>query len=393
MNDQSQTTDPSPPDKTPPPTQPSLIRRILTLGIGPLIGITFLAIAIIALLFFNPKPQPEPRVNPIRPAKLLTIGTPTAANTLIFPGRVKAGQTVELAFQVPGQIVELPVKQGDELKQGDLIAKLDSRDYINNLQKANADLTEKQTKLSMIQQLVTRKAATQNELIDATAAFNIAQAQVDIEQKALDDTTLTAPFAGLIAKTYIDNFQNIQAKEPIVSLQDVNEVEIIVDIPEAIVAQSQRDEEKKPDFEATFDFLPDRTFPLTIKEYQSEANAVTQTYELTLTMPAPTDILLLPGMTTTVHVTPIVNINDQPALGYAVPSSAVFQQNNQSYVWLVNPDTNAVSKQPVTVAKLSAGSAIITDGLTTNQTIVTSGVSQLHDNETVRPFNPADYGP
>ncbi|WP_432797942.1 efflux RND transporter periplasmic adaptor subunit [Poriferisphaera sp. WC338] len=371
-------------------TKPHKKGRIPAKWVGPLIGISFVTVAILALLFFNPKPKPEPRQQAIRPAKLLTLGSPTEANIVNFPGRVKAGQSVDLAFQVTGQIIELPIKQGDEVKQGDLIAQLDPRDFQNNVAKAQATLTEKQTILDQIRQLVERNAATNVELTNALAAQQIAMAQLQIEQKALDDTTLRAPFAGLVARKYVDNFQNIQAKQTIISLQNVSDVEIIVDIPEAIVAKSQRDEQP-PRIDATFDFLPGRTFPLTMKEYQSEANPITQTYEVTLTMPAPKDVLILPGMSASVDVYP--TDETQSDLGFAVPIAAVFKEKDQSYVWLVNPDNNEVSKQPVTVGKLSDQNAIITEGLSSGNTIVTSGASQLNPGQMIRPFNAKEYGP
>ncbi|QQE10659.1 efflux RND transporter periplasmic adaptor subunit [Planctomycetota bacterium] len=391
MNDQPQQS--PPPDNKPDPLKPKspILVRILKLGIGPLIGIVFVAIAILALLFYNPKPKAEPRIQATRPAKLLTLGQPTQANLLTFPGRVKAGQSVDLAFQVTGQIIDLPAMQGDELEKGQLIAQLDPRDFENNLAKAEANLQAADIKQKQIAQLVQRKAATQVELINANAQLQSARATVHIEQKALDDTTLTAPFAGVVARKFVDNFQNIQAKETIISLQNITQAEIIVDIPETVVARGNKDEKPETMY-ATFDFIPDQQFPLTMKEYQSEANPITQTYEVTFVMPNPKDFLLLPGMSTTVHIAPPDSSKMKPELGFAVPISAIFKQGDQSFVWLVNPETKAVSQQPVSISNLSAENAIVTEGLNTGDTIVTTGASQLHPGQTVRQFDSNEFG-
>ena len=68
------------------------------------------------------------------------------------------------------------------------------------------------------------------------AEMDSAQAAVDTARDELGYTTLRAPFGGVVSKRYVDNYQEIRAKEPIVSLDDVSSVEILVDVPELIVA-------------------------------------------------------------------------------------------------------------------------------------------------------------
>ena len=66
------------------------------------------------------------------------------------------------------------------------------------------------------------------------------EAQQKAAQDALDDSSLRAPFSGVIAKKYVDNFQDVRAKQAIVSLQDISSVDILVDVPESLMAQLRR---------------------------------------------------------------------------------------------------------------------------------------------------------
>uniref|UniRef100_UPI002ED99791 biotin/lipoyl-binding protein n=1 Tax=Methylicorpusculum oleiharenae TaxID=1338687 RepID=UPI002ED99791 len=70
---------------------------------------------------------------PVRPLKLLTIGDISSDKSLKMPGTVRASDRVDLAFQVSGPLIELPVKEGQPVKKGDLLARIDPRDYETNL--------------------------------------------------------------------------------------------------------------------------------------------------------------------------------------------------------------------------------------------------------------------
>ena len=73
-----------------------------------------------------PEPEAEP---PVRPVKMMTIGAHNATLTWEFPGKVTATRDVELAFEVQGKIIDLPIEDGREASQGDLLARLDPKDY------------------------------------------------------------------------------------------------------------------------------------------------------------------------------------------------------------------------------------------------------------------------
>ena len=125
--------------------------------------------------------------------------------------------------------------------------------------------------------------------MDSKAAFESAVAALKIARKALDDTCLRAPFAGVVADTYVDNFQNIQAKVSVLSLQEIDRVEIVVSVPEERVIRAPRSDDDPADpaergeranehyrFAATLEYLPNREFDVRFKEFTSEADPVTR---------------------------------------------------------------------------------------------------------------------
>ena len=102
------------------------IRLILSLGVG-------LSLAGCG----GSPPEKEP---PIRPVKIHTVGSLEPAAMREFPGTIRAFQTAEMGFEVAGRVTEFKVLEGDSVKEGDVLARLDARDYEANLKVAQANL-------------------------------------------------------------------------------------------------------------------------------------------------------------------------------------------------------------------------------------------------------------
>ena len=119
----------------------------------------------------------------------------------------------------------------------------------------------------------------------------------------MTDSQLIAPFSGVISKRYVENFTDVLAKQDIVGLQDNSSLEIIVDAPERLVMRARGDI-RKLDMKARFDAVPGRSFELEVKEFATEADPVTQSFQYVFVMPKPEGINILPGMTATFSVTP-----------------------------------------------------------------------------------------
>ena len=119
----------------------------------------------------------------------------------------------------------------------------------------------------------------------------------------LQDSTLRAPYDGVIARRFVEEGQNIRANEPVVSFQDVEEIEIAVDVPESVmVADIQPADIMR--MLAEFSGAPGLQFPVRIREIAQVADPTTQTFQVRAVMQAPEDhASVLPGMTATVAVT------------------------------------------------------------------------------------------
>jgi multidrug efflux pump subunit AcrA (membrane-fusion protein) len=156
----------------------------------------------------------------VRPVKVMTVAGSTGNIPLTFPGRTRANQRVELSFKVPGPLVELPVEEGQEVKKGTLLARILPRDFKINLDSAKATAVNADRQYDRYKELYVRKQVSKADFDQYKAAREVAAAKLEDAQNALKDTYLTAPFDGIVAKRHVQNFEEVQAKQPILFFQD-----------------------------------------------------------------------------------------------------------------------------------------------------------------------------
>jgi len=325
---------------------------------------------------------------------LISSGTMTKRN---FPGKVRASQRVDMAFQVSGSLIKLPIKEGAQVKEGDLLAQIDPKDFQTNLRKAEGQLARGKASIERAQSDYDRilrikkkdPGATSQAMVDqkreamdsAKADIKSLEAAVDGAKDQLSYTSLRAPFTGVIAKRYVDNFQEVRAKQTIVRLQDTTHIEILIDIPENVIATVKRGTASAY---AEFTAAPGKQYELEIKEIAAKADSRTQTYLAVLTMKAPEKVTILPGMTATVVAS--AQLGESSGEKYVIPAIAVFADDaGNSNVWVVDPDTMKVSKRKVTTGNLTGEDSIqVLEGLIPGEKIAVTGVVQLREGMEVR---------
>ena len=323
------------------------------------------------------------RLAEARPVRIHTVSGDTSLTSRQFSGRVRAVQTVDLSFQVGGEIVKLPVRESERVKKGDLIAALDKEDFERRLREAKVRRDLAKAKLDRAASLREKQFTSEASYDDAKAEYDLAVVAVETAQRNLEYAEIHAPYDAIITKRLVDNYTVISAGTQVVRIQDMSEVQIDINVPETLFAKVTRQQVES--MVAEFPSAPERSFPLQYREHETEPDPVAQTYRVTLAMPVPEDINILPGMTVSVIVK--IRSDDVAAQGLQVPASAVgADAGQQPFVWVIDPETNAVSKRPITLGPLRGDSAIVTDGLKPGEQIVSAGVSFLQEGQVVRPL-------
>ncbi len=382
-----------------------------------------------------------------RPVRAVKVADVVGLRSRTFPGRAEAVDEVDLSFRVSGQVIKLPVRVGDRVAKGDLLAALDPIDYRTALDLARGNLMRAQAELAAMEAgarpeeilqlqaglseaessleraeaehqrnvaLRERGAISQSEFDLSRTMRDRAAAQVKTAQEALrigqvgarkEDllakageikalqamvtdaenrlsfTSIMAPFEGGVAARFVDNFQTVQAQQPILRLLNTASIKIVVQVPESAISLAPLVEKVT----CWFDAFPDREFEGRVFEIGTEATRTTRTFPVTALIDQPEDVKILPGMAARVQAVVDDSISiDRHQL--TVPIGAVFTPDTQrqSYVWLVDEQNRTVSRRSVQTGAISSLGLTILEGIEPGDWVVTAGVHSLREGQRVR---------
>jgi membrane fusion protein, multidrug efflux system len=351
---------------------------------------------------------------PIRPVKTMLVSDGANTNVRSFSGRVEASRSVDLAFQVPGLLVKLPVREGERISRGALIAQLRQDDFQarqktvqSQLDQARAQLRASEPRLANAQteferytRLVQTSAVSRADYEGAETAYHVAQEDQKVQQAAVrglearlaevnlqvGDSTLRAPYDGVIAQRLVDEGQNIVPNSPVVRFQNVNDIDIVADVPEGFIAADIRSSSIQQSI-AELSTAPGRQFPVHIKEVSQIADPKTQIFEVRFAMKAPPGVTALPGMTATVTIT--TRGIRTPGNMLFVPVSAVSSQEaGEQVVWVLGSD-QTVHRRPVKMGAPSGDRIEIVGGVQPGDRIVVAGAPFLREGMKVRDLGDA----
>lgn len=222
----------------------------------------------------------------VQPVRTLTLNAAGDTSLRHYYGQVQGAQRVNLSFRVPGTLHELPLERGAKAKKGDLVARLDPRDFRTRLSEAQSRLSQAQAQYTQAannykryEQLYRQKVIPEAQfdqfstaLQVARSAVQTAQSAVNAARDALKDTELRAPFSGIIVDRYVENFQDVQAKQTVVSLQDLKAVELVFNVPDKDLATVRGNNPTDVPMWAVFDAIPGRKFDVAFKEVSVQAD-------------------------------------------------------------------------------------------------------------------------
>ncbi|MBQ4849695.1 efflux RND transporter periplasmic adaptor subunit [Pseudoalteromonas sp. MMG012] len=349
---------------------------------------TAITIALFLLLGCQDATEQNSQAEVIRPVKLVTVTDSQQGLVRSFPAEVVANQGSYLAFRVNGELLAFPVLAGQHVDKGQLLAKLDPEDLQLQYEQRSAQFELARSQLARIKSLFDKSIATKSEFDQALANKQVAESAFKIAKTNLENSELRAPFSGTIAKVFVKNYESVVAKQNILRLETRDMMDVIIQVPEKLVARVNKDLDYHPS--VVFDGYPSKSYQLTIKEWDTQADPATLSYKVVFTLPIPKDFNLLAGMSGHVYIDHS-KVTKLPAKKLFVPVEAVFSKQteqlaNNAYVWLYNEQTQTIAMHPVTVGDMYDQGIEILSGLSNTDIVVGAGVHHLKQGLRVRPW-------
>ena len=326
------------------------------------------------------KPPPPEALRTVRTAE---IRYDKAEEINRYTGTVHARHEVDEAFRVGGKIVARKVDVGQTVREGDVLAELDDIDYrlaedaarqqlvaaTTTARQAESDRRRNQDLIADGAVSASDDEQTQSRARTAQAAAEAAARQHELARNRLLYTVLRASRSGVVTAVHAEGGQVVAEGQPVVSIANPGEPEVVVDVPEDQVATF-----KAARYHATLTATPDQTFDVALRELAPQAASQTRTYRARLKPVTPRPLPL--GATATLVAERFAG----DASVAAIPASAITQANGNPAVWVVRrEDAESVATVHLTPVSLHGyrNDAVLVSGLPAGELVVTAGVQKM----------------
>lgn len=295
-----------------------------------------------------------------------------------LPATVNELSDTKLSFRVGGPLVKLNDVVGSYIKRGEVIARLDQRDFEIGIEATESAFKLAEAEYERYKNLLSKKSVSKSAFDQVETQYKINRTNYESALNALKDTEIKAPFSGYINHTFVNNFEAIAPGQPIVSLLDMSKFEINGWIS---VADAPRVDENSIYTCIVNQGGKEYRIPGELKEIGTKTTVTKQSLPITILIDSPEDIKLRAGITTYLEI----SSNDAKVTSsIQVPLSSLFTRENLTYVWIFNEKTNSVSAKEVSTGKiLESGKMSITRGLQGDENIVIAGVNYLYEGQKV----------
>lgn len=346
------------------------------------------SLLLLSLALFSCSKKTE-LVEDIRPVRAVQLSANSQQLLADYSGSVQPRITAQLGFRVAGKISARKVDVGSQVKVGQLLMQLNPEDLKlaqtqaeGSFKAAQANLALAESELKRYGELRKSNAISQSMLDSKTMAASAAQGEFEqarallaVQGNQAAYANLTATSSGVVTAIDAEVGQVVNAGVPVVQLAQLNELEVVVAVPENSVDIVTRANSVQIHLWA----YPQEVISGKLRELSPLADPATRTYtaKISLVNPSPKMAASVKmGMTANVQFI----INTANAF-IKIPLTALWQDQGATSVWLV--ENGAVKAAQVQIGGASGNDVLIVSGLAVGQTLVTAGAHLLHPGQRV----------
>lgn len=337
--------------------------RILMAAIGGL-----LLLGTIILVIKRPPPEnlPQSAIAPVKVAAI-ALAPRDVTEDVTYLGHVQAQTAAVLAVEQAGQVVRLCVAKGERVAAQAPIVEIDRRAAEINRARAEINLRQADADLARWEELKKSGAAARSDYENFLTRRELAAVARDEAQLALEKCSLAAPFAGIVANTFVEQGELVAPGTKAAHLIDIDRVKIGIDVAERDVPILVTSAVTA----ITLDAFPNRTFEGKIAYIAPAANQRSNTFPVEIALGNP-DHLLKPGM-----IARATLIRRTLPKALVIPLQALIPVKGQYVVFLAEGE-RAV-RRVVTLAAIIANGAVVAEGLQAGDNVIVEGNRALAD--------------
>jgi len=343
--------------------------------------------ALLSLLVLTACSKQEAPSEEVRPVRTVTVtqNANNAGNS--FAGQIRARTETDLAFRIGGKVVAKLVNNGEHVRKGQLLARLDPSDTSLDtsakqaqLAAAESDLAQQQLNLKRYQELLAKQFISQAQVDSQQNGVNAARSKRDEARAQLNAsrnqgsyTQLLADADGIVSQIQAEPGLVVAAGQAVARLAHDGEREVAIQVPENALASVRQ----QPQFTISL-WAGKQQYQGKLRELAGDADAATRTYAARISLPNAATLAL--GQTATAT---LLGSSDPQGSAMRLPLTALLDEQGQHFLWVVNGKTLRVSRHPVSVIRIDGDSVTLRGGVQPGDKVVSAGVHLLREGQPV----------
>ncbi|MCV3238907.1 efflux RND transporter periplasmic adaptor subunit [Mesorhizobium sp. ZC-5] len=320
----------------------------------------------------------EAAEQPKAPARTVAVLAPPRiqhARAIRVSGQTEADKRAVLATRAAGIIAELPVKQGDHVKQGDLILALNAEDKPAAVETAKQVVKQREAELVAAQRLAKSGNLATLQLDTAVSAVALAKSQLELAQAELDRTRIFAPFNGVVDKVPVELGSSVMQGGEVATLLSLDPVLVRGEISERDLTHIRTGDS------AEALLVNGGKVEGTVRYISREASATTRTFRIEIAIPNP-DNRIPAGMTAE------ITLRSAPVDAVALPRSVVTLSDDGDLGIRAVDSSNKVAFFPIDLVE-DLPSGLVLGGIPADARVIVAGQDLVKEGDEVNPV-PAD---
>ena len=300
------------------------------------------------------------------PVGILSIDTVSSIVSNTYPGFLEEGQSVEMAFKYGGTLQQLKVKEGCEVKKGEVLARVSSAQMVSTQRSAQASLEQAQDAYDRLKKVHDNGSLPEIKWREMVATLEKSQSAVDLANATLADNTLKAPFDGVVSSLNAVKGENVAPLKPIMRIINMDGLTVKISVPENEIAKVKVGDTA----EVIIPALNDHHYVGKVTEKSMTASLLTHSYPVKVLVDKP-DSDLTPGMIGKVVLKADVSE------GIIIPANAVLINQEGKFVWVV--EDGRATRRNITLAGYSGTGVIVREGLQVGDEIIVEGYQKVSE--------------
>ncbi|RMJ02910.1 Multidrug resistance protein MdtA precursor [Marinobacter litoralis] len=339
-----------------------------------LVGLGVIVIVLVAAgVYFSQLPDADGQNRPVE-ATTVNVSQPELRqirDRISSVASLRPTDSVELTTETSGRVVELNLKPGQPVQQGDVLLRLDDRQARADLAVLKARLSDARRQYNRARSLRSNNSVSQSQVDELQTSVAVAEAELEAAKVRLENHRIEAPFAGVIGLSDISPGAFLQAGTSITTLDSSGQLELNFSVPERFVGQVELGQPVT----AVSPAFPDQLFEGQLVELATRISELSRTLAVRALIDNP-DGQLRPGQFMSASLT----LQEREAL--VVPEQAVMVRGDEKYVFLA--EDGLARRVSVQIGNRMPGWVEIKEGLSPEDAVVVTGQDRLSSGNRIR---------